>query len=79
MSSTRNKKLYRSATNRIICGVMGGFGEYFDVDPVLLRVIYTGFSVFTGIVPGIVAYLLMTLMMPKREEVIHVKAEVKKE
>ena len=29
-----NKKLYRSSTNRVICGVCGGLGEYFGVDPI---------------------------------------------
>ena len=33
------KRLFRSRDNRIIAGVCGGIGEYFDVDPVLIRVI----------------------------------------
>ena len=31
------KRLYRSVTNRKICGVCGGLGEYFDIDPTLIR------------------------------------------
>jgi phage shock protein C len=73
------KKLYRSADDRMIFGVMGGFGEYFEVDPVLLRVVYAGFSIASGIVPGILAYLLMAIMMPKKEHVIHAKAKIKEE
>ena len=32
-----NRKLYRSNTNRMICGVCGGIGEYLNVDPTLVR------------------------------------------
>ena len=35
-----NKKLYRSSTNRVICGVCGGLGEYFGVDPTVVRLIW---------------------------------------
>lgn len=34
------KKLYRSATNRTICGVCGGIGEYLNIDPTLVRLIW---------------------------------------
>ena len=37
-----DKRLYRSNTNRVIGGVCGGIGEYFNIDPVLVRV---GFAV----------------------------------
>ena len=33
------KRLYRSRTNRIICGVCGGVGEYFGVDPTIIRLV----------------------------------------
>jgi len=32
-----NKRLYRSSTNYMICGVCGGIGEYFNIDPTLVR------------------------------------------
>ena len=35
-----NRKLYRSNTNRMICGVCGGIGEYLNVDPTLVRLIW---------------------------------------
>ena len=41
------KKLYRSTDNRIVAGVCGGLGEYFDVDPTLVRVAYVVLSLFT--------------------------------
>jgi phage shock protein C len=75
---TINKKLYRSSENKVIFGVMGGFGEYFDVDPVLLRVMYIFLSVFTAFFPGVVAYVLMAVVVPKKVEKLEEKAnEVK--
>jgi phage shock protein C len=74
---TYNKKLYKSDDNKVIFGVMGGLGEYFDVDPVVFRIAYTAFSFFTGIAPGILAYVLMAIVMPSKPTVIEAKAEVK--
>ncbi len=74
MSKTYNKKLYRSKENRVIFGVMGGFGEYFDIDPVILRVFYTAIAVFTAVLPGILAYILMAMVMPNKPEIIREKA-----
>lgn len=58
------KRLYRSQTNKVLAGVMGGIGEYFDIDPVLIRLIYLLLTVFTGVVPGIVGYLFAVLIVP---------------
>ncbi len=68
---TYNKKLYRSEENKVIAGVMGGLGEYFDVDPVLFRVIYLLLTIFTAAIPGILAYILMILIVPKHGLVVH--------
>ncbi len=66
-----NKKLYKSRDNKVIAGVIGGLGEYFEVDPVLLRVLYILVSMFSGIFPGFLAYILMALIIPERPETIH--------
>ena len=31
------KRLYKSSTNRVLCGVCGGIGEYFNIDPTIIR------------------------------------------
>jgi phage shock protein C len=72
---TFNKKLYRSRDNKVIAGVMGGLGEYFDIDPVLLRVLYICLSIFTALFPGVIAYILMAIVIPCKPDVIHEKAE----
>ena len=51
-----NKRLYRSSTNYMICGVCGGIGEYFNIDPTLVRLAWVIFS-FMG-VSGILAYVI---------------------
>ena len=56
-------RLYRSATNKIIGGVCGGLGEYFDVDPVLVRVITVLLFLATGF--GILAYIIAWIIIPK--------------
>ncbi len=74
-----NKRLYRSKDNRVVFGVLGGLGEYFNVDPVILRVAYIVISAFSWFVPGIVAYVLMAIVIPERPLVVHEEAKVKDE
>jgi len=59
------KKLYKSNKNKIFTGVIGGIGEYFNVDPVILRVFWLIIIVFTGFMPGIIAYIFTVLVIPK--------------
>ncbi|KND47160.1 MAG: Stress-responsive transcriptional regulator [Parcubacteria bacterium C7867-004] len=58
------KRLYRSRTNKVIAGVLGGIGEYYDTDPVIIRLVYLLATFATGIVPGILAYLVAMLIVP---------------
>lgn len=60
------KKLYKSRENKVVWGIIGGIGEYFDVDPVILRVGWIFLFVATGIVPGIIAYILAALIIPQK-------------
>jgi phage shock protein PspC (stress-responsive transcriptional regulator) len=57
------KKMFRSA-NRMIAGVCGGFAEYFEVDPTIIRVAMAFFIFFTGILPGVLFYFILMLIMP---------------
>jgi phage shock protein PspC (stress-responsive transcriptional regulator) len=61
------KKLERSIEGKVFLGVFSGMGEYFDTDPVLLRVFYIIFTFFTGIFPGTLAYLVAALAMPLKK------------
>ncbi|MFZ2390745.1 MAG: PspC domain-containing protein [Minisyncoccales bacterium] len=60
MSNT--KKLYRSKANRVIFGVCGGLGEYFEIDPLVVRILFILLT-FTG-GSGIVIYLILAIMIP---------------
>ena len=62
-TSSAKKRLKRDPNNKIIGGVCSGIANYFDVDPVLVRVIFAvalfGFGV------GPLAYILMLIIMPE--------------
>jgi len=56
-------KLYRSKSNRIIAGVCGGLGEYFKVDPTLIRLLWVLLSLSGG--AGVVAYIIAWIIIPE--------------
>lgn len=55
------KKLYRSKINKKLCGVCGGFAEYFEIDPTILRILLIIFVLCGG--AGILAYIVAALLM----------------
>ncbi len=57
------KKLYRSNTDKKLCGVCGGFAEYFDIDPTIIRLIFIFLTLFGG--GGLLIYLICALVIPK--------------
>ncbi|MEX0935095.1 MAG: PspC domain-containing protein [Candidatus Paceibacterota bacterium] len=62
------KNLHLSKTNKKIAGVLGGFGEYLNVDPTFLRVFWITITILTGVVPGILIYLFAWMVMPEPQE-----------
>jgi len=60
------KRLYRSNKNKMISGILGGLGEYTDIDPVILRLIWVLIVIFTGFVPGLIAYFLAIIIIPRK-------------
>lgn len=65
------KKLYKSRKNRILAGVLGGLGEYINLDPTVLRIAWVVVTVFTGFFPGFFVYFLAVLIVPENTD-IHV-------
>lgn len=57
--------LHRSNINRVIAGVCGGIGEYFNIDPTIIRIFFILITVFGG--SGILIYLILWLVMPSSE------------
>ncbi len=58
-----NKKIYRSRINRVISGVCGGIGEYFNIDPVVVRLIWVLAFFFGGF--GLLAYIICWIFIPE--------------
>ena len=60
------KRLVRSRSNRVIAGICGGLGEYFNIDPVVMRIIWL--VLLLGFGTGLVAYLVCWLIIPNAPE-----------
>ena len=63
---SNSKKLYRSLTDKKLCGVCGGLGEYFDVDPTIVRLIWAVGTLVTGFVIGALAYFIFAVVVPSQ-------------
>jgi phage shock protein C len=59
-----NRKLTRSASNRMVCGVCAGVGEYFQVDPTVIRLLWAILT-FCGVGSGILVYIIAAVIMPE--------------
>ena len=59
------KRLFRSETNRKICGVCGGSGEYFNIDPTVIRLIWVLASL-ASCGTGLLAYIIAAVVMPDK-------------
>ena len=62
-----NKKLTRSR-NKMLGGVCAGIAEYFDIDPTIVRAIYAVLTVFSAGFPGLLLYIILSIIMPNSEE-----------
>jgi phage shock protein C len=62
------KRLYLSRDDRKIAGICGGIGETYDLDPTLIRLALIAFTLVTGIVPMVIAYLVSWVIIPKKSE-----------
>ena len=61
-STLREKRLYRQPKDKMVGGVCTGLGEYFEIDPVILRVLFViGLFMFWGFL----AYIILWIIVPK--------------
>lgn len=65
--SVPSNRLYRSRADRMICGVAAGLGEYFEVDPTIVRVLFVIGTLLSGGL-GLLAYIVMCLIVPLQGE-----------
>lgn len=55
------ERLYRSRTKKVIGGVAGGLGEYLNIDPVLIRVLFVIITLINGL--GILLYIILWIVV----------------
>jgi phage shock protein C len=60
-----DKKIFLSETNKKVGGVCGGIGEYFNIDPTLVRLIWIVITLMT-MGTGIVAYIIAWVVIPQQ-------------
>ncbi len=58
------KRLYRSTQDRMFAGVCGGIGEYLDVDPTLVRLVFVALTLLSS-GSGLVIYVILMLIVPE--------------
>lgn len=63
-----DRKLYLSSRNKKICGVCGGIGEYLNIDPTIIRLLWIVLLFVFG--TGILAYIVCAIVMPDRKSVV---------
>ena len=64
MKQHKGKRLLRSKNNKMIAGVCGGIGEYFGIDPTIVRLLWVLLTFFSGGV-GVLAYIIAWIIIPE--------------
>ncbi len=64
IENPKNKRFYLSTTDKKIGGVCGGIAEYFNIDPLLVRIAFV--AAFLGWGVGFGVYIILWLLAPKR-------------
>ena len=62
------KKLYRSRTDKKICGVCGGLAKYINMDANIVRLLMVLLTLFVG--GGLIVYIVCALILPEEPEMI---------
>ena len=60
------KKLYRSESDKKLCGVCGGIAEYFAIDSTVIRLLWVLATLFLG--SGVICYIICALIMPTKKD-----------
>ena len=58
------KRLYRSKENKKIAGICTGIGDYFDIDPIIIRLLFL-VALFLG--GGLIVYIIAWIMIPYKK------------
>jgi phage shock protein C len=63
------KRLYRSERDKMLGGVCGGLGDYFNLDPTLVRLGWVVLTIFPSCGFGILAYIIAAIVIPSESHV----------
>ncbi len=61
--NTEPKRLYRSRDDRKIAGICAGLGEYFGIDPTVVRLLFVVGLIFWG--GTLLAYIILAIVIPE--------------
>jgi phage shock protein C len=61
----KGARLYRSRSDRVLGGVLGGIAEYLSADPTLVRLAFVGLALMFGVWPAVIAYIIAVLIVPE--------------
>lgn len=59
------KKLRRSTNDRCFAGVCSGFANYFEIDTIIVRIIWLAFTLAGG--AGVLLYIIAALIIPEED------------
>ncbi len=60
------KRLVRIKEGRMLAGVCGGIAKYYDIDPVIIRILWITFTLVFGV--GLLVYIVAWILIPEEEE-----------
>lgn len=60
-----NKRLYKSSTDKKLCGVCAGIANFFNIDPTIIRVLYAVAAIFTTGFPFTLLYIILAFILPE--------------
>jgi len=65
LPTSSTDQLYRSRSDRKVVGVCAGIGQYFSIDPTVIRIVWVFLTIISGFIPGIVVYFVFSLLIPE--------------
>lgn len=60
-----NKRLYKSSTDKKLCGVCAGIANFFNIDPTIIRVVFAVAAIFTTGFPFTLLYIILAFILPE--------------
>ena len=68
------KKLYKSKDDKVVFGILSGIGEYFEIDPILIRIGFVLIIAISGhFIPFVIIYFILYFIVPKHPNVPQVE------